>query len=246
MPAPRGNIGSESGVVTPSNQSAGCQRMNGRFVAAKTAAAIAAAPQAFAPSVHRDDRDEIERREEPGQLFRRGRDAVRERAPSPLSPEPGGRERQDVQEVGAAVDGERRERRRAEDRGEHERPQADRRAQHHERHRGDEAQDVEAIGVPAERDERRDQQERQRGVGRPRHELDVRPVSLPERPRRVELIVRRIHDHVGELVRAGAASCDPRRCRAARSSRRCSSDAYGSRPWSTRRAAHSLSAIASL
>ena len=69
--------------------------------------------------------------------------------------------------------------------------------------------DVEPVGVPTQRDERRDQEERQCGIRRPRHELDVGPVSLPERPRRVELVVRRIHDHVGELSA-------PQGCRAVR------------------------------
>src|SRR5437868_3579793 len=115
-PAPRGNIGSATGALTPATHARASTRTNGRFAIAKTANAAADLRMAARQPSHEN-----------------------------------------------------------------------------EEHRDDEAQEVQDVRVPPERDPRRDEHERERGVRRLRFELDL-PLALValDRPYRLELAVGRV------------------------------------------------------
>jgi len=89
------------------------------------------ADRGFPPAEARGDLEQIEGSEEPGELLHGEGDREGDRAPAALSPQPGGDQRQRIQEVGAPADGEGGERHGREQPREREGAQAGRRAHDH-------------------------------------------------------------------------------------------------------------------
>ena len=161
-----------------------------------------------APSAFGRDRDRVIRHEEPCDLLRRDRQTERDGGPPAVAPDPGDDEGQRIEKVGASTDGERREACRSEQRRQEEGSETGRSSPDDERHRGEEAGHVEVVGVDAERDDRQEEKERERRIGRTPHEFDVRSDAVrPKVPGVIHLLIRGI-DHV---VREEAA---PKRRRA--------------------------------